>query len=297
MGTGVAIGAGWGLDRLIGEPPTAVHPVARFGSAMTALEGRMYAPTRRAGAIHASIGIGAAVAVGLAANRIVGPRLAVGAATAICVAGRMLAAEAVAVLTLLDGGDVEGARGRLGGLVGRDTTSLDEAAIVRAVIESVAENTVDAVVAPLCWAAVAGAPGVLVHRAVNTLDAMVGHRNERYERFGWASARADDVMNYVPARVAALAVAVVRPRRAAVIWHIVRRDAHQHPSPNGGVIEAATAAALGVRLGGENRYGTAVENRGVLGDGDLPTLADGRRAIRLLSGAGAIVALALAVVR
>ena len=152
---------------------------------------------------------------------------------------------------------------------------------MRAVVETVAENTVDAVTAPLWWATIGGAPAVLAHRAINTLDAMVGHRNERYRQFGWASARADDVVNWIPARLTAVAVAAVRPRRAAAIARTVRRDAPRHPSPNGGVVEAAFAAALDVRLGGTNTYGDVVEDRGTLGDGRPPTPDDGVAAIRL----------------
>jgi adenosylcobinamide-phosphate synthase len=148
-------------------------------------------------------------------------------------------------------------------------------------VESVAENTVDAVVAPALWAAVAGAPGVLAHRAANTMDAMVAHRNERYDRFGWAAARLDDAAAYVPARVTAVLVAACRPRAAGEVWRTVRRDAGAHPSPNSGVAEAAFAAALGVRLGGPSRYGDRVEQRPALGDGVPPAPEDIERAVIL----------------
>ena len=141
----------------------------------------------------------------------------------------------------------------------------------------------DAVVAPLFWATVGGAPGVLAHRAVNTLDAMVGHRTPRYERFGWASARADDLAAWLPARLTAMLVATVRPRRARAIVRAVAADAPHHPSPNGGVAEAAYAAALDLRLGGTNRYGDRVEHRGVLHPaGRAPEPADIARAVTLL---------------
>ena len=170
------------------------------------------------------------------------------------------------------------------------------AGVARAVIETLAENTVDAVTAPLFWAAVGGAPAVLAHRAVNTLDAMVGHRTERYRRFGWAAARADDVANWVPARLTGLAVAAVRPSRAGAIARAVRRDAPAHPSPNGGVVEAAFAAALGVRLGGRNTYGDVVEDRGTLGTGPPPGSADIRAAIHLARSTVAMLAITTAVV-
>jgi adenosylcobinamide-phosphate synthase len=160
-----------------------------------------------------------------------------------------------------------------------------------------AENTSDAVVAPLLWGAVAGVPGLLGYRAVNTLDAMVGHRNPRYERFGWASARLDDVAGYLPARVAALLAAGGgrRPAAALATW---RRDARRHPSPNAGPVEASFAGSLGVRLGGTNLYGGRVEQRGTLGDGPAPRPADLARAVRLAVRVDVLaVALAAAVAR
>lgn len=296
-GTGAAAATGWVADRLLGEPPARWHPVAAFGATMTALEQRIYRPTRVAGALHLAAGVGLAVGVGCAARRLLGPRAATAVATAVCVAGRMLAREAATTLDLLDRGDLDGARVRVRSLVGRDRDQLDEPAIVRATIESVAENTIDAVVAPLCWAALAGAPGVLAHRAINTLDAMVGHHSERYESFGWAAARADDIVNYGPARLGAAAVAMLTPHRAGAIWRAVRDDAPAHPSPNGGVIEAAVAAAIGIRLGGTNHYAGRVEHRGVLGDGTDPTIADGRQAIALTTAVGALAAGTLAILR
>ena len=175
-------------------------------------------------------------------------------------------------------GRLDLARARLPALVGRDPAGLDEAEIARAVVESVAENTVDAVVAPALWAAVGGAPRALGYRAVNTLDAMVGHRSPRYARFGWASARADDVADWVPARVTAALVVAVRPGSAARVGRAVRDDAPAHPSPNAGVAEAAFAAALGLRLGGANRYGDRVEVRPASGRGGRPRPATSRRA-------------------
>lgn len=195
----------------------------------------------------------------------------------------MLGDVALDVGAALEEGDLERARAQLPTLVGRDPTGLDEHEIARAVIESVAENGVDAVIAPLVWGTLAGAPGVLAQRAINTLDAMVGNRSPRYARFGWASARADDVAAWVPARVAVALVALARPHRSMAIAAAVRRDAPAHPSPNGGVIEAAFAAALDIRLGGVNRYGDRVERRGILHpNGRSPVAADIDRAVRLL---------------
>jgi adenosylcobinamide-phosphate synthase len=145
----------------------------------------------------------------------------------------------------------------------------------------VAENTVDAVVGPVFWAVALGAPGALAYRAVNTMDAMVGHHSPRYEQFGWAAARLDDVAGFVPARITALLVCLASPARAGAVIDAVRRDAPSHPSPNAGVAEAAFAAALGVELGGTVRYGARVEDRPRLGVGPRPAPPDIGRAIRL----------------
>src|SRR5690606_37970962 len=160
---------------------------------------------------------------------------------------------------LLADGDLDGARAALPALVGRNPDELDDRGVARAVVESVAENTADAVVAPALWAVLGGASGVLAHRAINTMDAMVGHRDERYSLYVRAAARLDDGAAWVPARVTAALVAACRPSVARDVWTAVRRDAPAHPSPNSGVAEAAFAAALGLRLGGESRYGDRAE--------------------------------------
>jgi adenosylcobinamide-phosphate synthase len=265
--------AGLVLDRVLPEPPDRWHPVARLGAALGQLERVTYRDSRGAGAVHAAAG----VALGLG----VGALTPTTSATSLAVSGRMLGRVAMEVGDALDRGELERARARLPALVGRDPRALDEAEIVRAVVESVAENTVDAVVAPALWAAVLGGAGALGYRAANTLDSMVGHHSPRYERFGWASARLDDALGWVPARATAGLVALVRPARAGAVWRTVRRDAPAHPSPNAGVAEAAFAAALGVRLGGTNRYGDRVEERPALGEGPPPAGGDVRRAVAL----------------
>jgi len=275
-------------DRVLGEPPVRPHPVSLFGRVMRAVERGVYRDSRAAGVVHAGVGL----AVGVGAGALV---RSTGVATYVSVAGRALWDAALSVGEALDEGDLALARLRLPALVGRDPSGLDEKELARATVESVAENTVDAVVAPALWAAVARAPGALGYRAVNTMDAVVGHRSARYERYGWASARLDDVAGWVPARVTAGLVAVVRPRAAASVWRAVRDDAPAHPSPNSGVAEAAFAAALGLRLGGENRYGDRVELRPPLGDGRPPEPADIEAAVRLSSDVTwALTALAVA---
>lgn len=285
--------AGLALDQVLGEPPVSWHAVARYGSLMQRIERRLYADCRANGFGFTMTGVGIAITVGMSIRRLVGPTAATIAATTLCAAGKMLDDEAIRIARLLHDGDLHSARQQARSLVGRTTEHLDEREISRAVIESVAENCVDAVTASLFWATVGGAPAVLAHRAINTLDAMVGHRDDRYERFGWCSARTDDVVNYLPARLTALAVGIVRPGRAPEIRRVVRRDARQHPSPNGGIVEAAFAAALGVRLGGINRYGDNLEDRGALGDGPSPTPADIAAAVRLRRHATAACALLL----
>ena len=270
-------------DRALGEPPDAWHPVAWFGRAMTRAERYWWSDGRPRGAVYAAAGVGGAAAVGaVLAGGGTGRRgMGLAVAAYVAVAGRGLEEAAAAVGSALDAGDLERARLSLRSLVGRDTTRLDEEEIVRATVESVAENTVDAVTAPLLWALAGGPAAVLAYRAVNTLDAMVGHRSPRYERFGWASARADDAANWVPARVTAALVAALRPGRAGAVWAAVRRQAPAHPSPNAGVAEAAFAAALGVGLGGVNDYAGRIEHRPLLGTGPAPRRADIDRACRL----------------
>jgi adenosylcobinamide-phosphate synthase len=277
------------LDHLVGDPPDRLHPVAWFGRAMTRREQRAWSDQRLSGARH--LGVGITVATVPVALLCAGARrtsgVAAGGAVSVAVAtatlgARSLDRRAAEVGDALSWGRIDEARRTLPVLVGRDPAGLDEAEIARAVVESVAENTVDAVVAPLFWAALGGPVAVAAYRAVNTLDAMVGYRNDRYRRFGWASARADDVANFVPARVTAVIVALCSPGRVREIVRAVRRQAPGHPSPNAGVAEAAFAAALGLRLGGTNRYGEAVEHRVELGDGRAATPGDIARA-RLLA--------------
>lgn len=268
-----AIAAGLLLDRLLGEPPTAVHPVAWFGTAMGVVEQRLWADRRLPGVAYAAIGVTTGAVVGA----IVPTTIAV----SIAVAGKALRSTAADLGRVTESGDIERARSELRALVGRDPSELDSSGICAAIIESVGENSVDAVVAPVFWALVAGAPGVLAYRAVNTMDAMVGHRSDRYRHFGTAAARLDDIANWIPARIFARLVIAARPRRSAHIRSTIRRDASSHPSPNAGVAESAMAAVVGRRLGGPLRYGDRVEKRPYLGDGPRPTPGDVRMAVRL----------------
>ena len=282
-----AYGAAAGLlgDLLLGDPRRG-HPVAAFGRAAAAVERVLWRDDRGRGAVHTAVCVGGTVALGGLAARLVrsspaASTVLTGVATWAVVGGTSLAREARAVAGALEAGDVEAARTRLPHLCGRDPQSLDADGIARAVVESVAENTSDAVVGALVWGAVAGVPGLLGFRAVNTLDAMVGHKSPRHRRYGWASARLDDVAGWPGARLTAVLAALTGPdpRGAVRAW---RADAAKHPSPNAGPVEASFAGALGVRLGGTLSYGGRVEHRPVLnGGGRAVAVADIDRAVRL----------------
>lgn len=190
-------------------------------------------------------------------------------------AQRSLDDHARAVLRPLQAGDLAAARTAVGAIVGRDTAALDEAGIATAAIESLAESLCDGIVAPAFWFLVAGLPGLFICKAINTADSIVGHRDERHRYFGWASARADDVVNYIPARIAGLLVCVAG--RGG--FRTMLRDARHHASPNGGWPEAAMAGALGRKLGGPVAYGGEPAMRATLGAGRAPGVADLARAL------------------
>jgi adenosylcobinamide-phosphate synthase len=292
------VATGYVADALLGDP-ARWHPVAGFGQLAAAVESKVWQPTRRAGAAFAGVLVGASWACGATLAHTTRRRPALGVATAgaalwMALGARSLGREARAVEGALATGDLTLARSRAQRIVGRDLSQASVTDVARAVVESVAENTADATVAPLLWAATAGPAGALAYRAANTLDAMVGHRVERYARFGWAAARLDDLMTWPAARVGALATACVASLvggegRSTV--RIVRRDGGRHPSPNAGLMEAAFAGALGVRLGGVNTYFGVSEERPTLGDGHPPAPSDIGRAVRLAEGCGLVSAM------
>jgi adenosylcobinamide-phosphate synthase len=279
---------GVALDAAVGDP-TRLHPVAGFGSVATTLERWTWRPARWAGTAHATALVVPLVAVAARLDRALRRRpparaAFIATATWTVLGGAGLRRHAAAVEQAVGDDDLAAARRRLGALCGRDASELDAVGLRRAVIESVAENTSDAAVAPLVWAALLGAAGLVGYRAVNTLDAMIGHRSERYRAFGYAAARLDDLANLVPARVTAVLVAVWAPSvggspaRALAAW---RRDGGAHPSPNAGVCEAAFAGALDLRLGGPIRYAYGPSDRPWLGDGRPPRPGDVQRAVAL----------------
>ena len=203
------------------------------------------------------------------------------------------------VATPLLAGDLARAREAVSRIVGRDPTALDEAGIARAAIESLAENASDGIVAPVFWGALFGLPGIWGYKAINTLDSMIGHRNERHEAFGWAAARIDDVANFIPARLTGFLFVLLAPRRSEAL-SCMTRDARRHRSPNAGWPEAAMAGALGVRLSGPRIYhGSATDEPWLNGDARDPHAADiseglavYRRAMLLLAGLLAVLAFA-----
>lgn len=278
-GEGLVLGVA--LDALLGDP-RQWHPVAGFGRVASVAERSLYGDSRWRGVVFTGVLVGGAGAFGVGLEQVGRGRVVHALVTAgvtwTVLGGTSLGREGLVMARALERGDVRAARERLPHLCARDPEGLDAAGLARAVVESVAENTSDASVAPLVWGAVAGVPGLLMYRAVNTLDAMVGYRNPRYERFGWAAARLDDAANWVPARVTGALVALCSGGAA---WRVLVRDGKNHPSPNAGRCEAAFAGALGVRLGGVNEYGGRVERRPEMGDGRAPEARDIRRAVRL----------------
>jgi len=291
----VGVLAGYLADLALSDPKRG-HPVALFGQAAATLERVTYRDTKVAGALHVGLLVGAVTLLGAAVTRRdrFWPVAATATATWTCLGGTSLARTGLEMSRLLERGDIEAARRLLPSLCGRDPARLDGAGLTRATLESVAENTSDAQVAPLLWATTGGVPAVLAYRGINTLDSMIGHRSPRYVRFGWAAARLDDLANYVAARATAALVVICAPvvggspSGAVRAWH---RDAARHPSPNAGVVEAAFAGALGVRLGGPTQYQHELQIRPTLGDGRPPVVADLRRAVGLSRAVQAAAAL------
>jgi adenosylcobinamide-phosphate synthase len=318
------VGASVGLlaDRVLGEPPEWVHPVALFGRAMEKLERCCWADAKGRGIVYALLGAAQGYFAGLlleslldsAGPSLLGSMISTATAVWLCSAGRSLSFHAKKVSAALGEsdlresnlwesdlgesnlgtGDLQEARSRLSMMVSRDVMGLDPGGVARATVESVAENANDAVVAPALYGALLGARGALLHRALNTMDAMVGYRSPRYERFGWAAARLDDAAGWLPSRLTAALVMALVPGRAKEISRAWRQDAPGHPSPNGGVAEAGFAGALGVQLGGVNIYEGRLELRRVIGRGDPPQAGDIKRALLLLDAVVLGLSLALA---
>ena len=301
-------------DAVIGDPERLwrrlPHPVVWMGMLIGALDRRL---NRAAwpGARRRLFGIGALVVVvaaaGLAGAAIeAGLRLlpghvaSIGLIASILIAQNSLYRHVAAVATAFDAGGLAAARRAVSLIVGRDPDSLDEAGVCRAAIETTAENLSDGVVAPAFWFALLGLPGLAAYKAVNTADSMIGHLSERHRDFGWASARFDDLVNLVPARLSGLAIALAAPLAGGSIREALRsmrRDARLHRSPNAGWPEAAMAGALGLALAGPRRYGARIVDDPYLNaEGRIDAGPDDiRRALRVFIGAALVLGLAVGV--
>jgi adenosylcobinamide-phosphate synthase len=258
------------LDLILGDPRWFPHPIRGFGLLISALERLLRKlPYERAGGCILVCGVLVIVITAVALSLKFGGVIAVAYWIFTSLAVRSLDQESHKVIEALRRGDLDHARLLVGRLVGRDTNHLSEADIVRAVFETVSENMSDAIIAPLFYLVILGVPGMVAYKAVNTMDSMVGYKNDRYIRFGWAAARLDDLANYIPARLTAglivLGAEISRLRWRSAI-HIILRDARLQPSPNAGYPEAALAGALGVRLGGVNHYFGRPVQKPFLGD-------------------------------
>lgn len=266
------------LDLIVGDPRWLPHPVVAIGHLIQRLERllrRHWLNQRLAGVfllllvVICSAGITWILLKLLAALLPLAGWIAAVAVSATCLAARSLHKESALVASALSAGDLPLARRYLSYIVGRDTDGLEEPEIWRAVVETVAENTSDGIIAPLFWLTVGGPVGAMSFKAVSTLDSMVGYRNQRYLLMGWASARMDDLLNFLPARISALLLVIAAPLAgcsASGAARITLRDRLKHPSPNSGHPEAAAAGALGVRLGGAADYGGVSSWKEYIGD-------------------------------
>jgi adenosylcobinamide-phosphate synthase len=274
-----------GLDIGVGDPRWLPHPVRGMGRVITWCDKNVRLMCHGSQSLRLA---GACLAVGLpvltyaigafvieqavAVSVLLGKVVTVGLAFT-TLAGRDLVDHVRAVSQALAGGNLVGARHAVSLIVGRDTETLSEPEVVRATVETIAESTTDGVIAPLVYLTIGGVPLALAYKAINTLDSMIGHRDARYVDFGWASARFDDLANWIPARltagfiVLAAGIATGQWSRVKLSWHILCRDGHKHSSPNSGKPEAAMAGALGIQLGGLNFYDGLPHERPRLGDG------------------------------
>ncbi len=283
------------LDLALGDPRWLPHPVRLIAALAVRLENltvRLGLPRTPAGLLTVCAVLLIIGTAGWGLVRLAGlvHPLAGDAASILllytCFAARDMVAHSNRVYRALAAGDLAGARNRVAMIVGRDTDVLDEAGVVRATVESVAENTVDGITAPLFWAVIGGPVGALLYKAINTMDSMFGYRNEKYLYFGWAAARLDDLANWLPARLTGLLMvpgASLLGLRGRDAWRILLRDHGNHSSPNSALAEAPMAGALGIRLGGPTRYQGSITDYPAMWD-SLASPAPGhiRAANRLL---------------
>lgn len=270
------------LDLSIGDPRWLPHPVVAIGRLISLLDRRLrcnWLNERLAGILLLLLVVGSSAGITWILLQLLSSLLPLAGwivailLSSTCLAARSLHKESAHVADALLEGDLPAARRYLSYIVGRDTDELDESGIWRALVETVAENTSDGIIAPLFWLTIGGPVTAIAFKAVSTLDSMVGYRNRRYLRIGWASARMDDLLNFIPARLSALLLVLAAPLAgcsAAAAARITLRDRMNHPSPNSGHPEAAAAGALGVRLGGSARYDGIVSWKEYIGDNLQP---------------------------
>ncbi|ULA58143.1 MAG: Cobalamin biosynthesis protein CobD [Nitrospira sp.] len=283
--TGVELAVAAALDVAAGDPRWLPHPVKGMGAVIAWVDGRVRRICQSEQALQIA---GGCLAIGLPAAAYAAASWTITQATAIApllgqvvgvglayttLAGRDLFDHVQAVLRELAAGNLAGARQAVAMIVGRDTATLTESGVSRATVETIAESTSDGIIAPLVYLSLGGAPLALAYKAVNTLDSMIGHLDTRYEHFGWASAKLDDVLNWVPARLAGGFIALAAGlstgqwHRIHESWYMLHRDGDKHASPNSGQPEAAMAGALGVQLGGTNYYDGVAHDAPTIGDG------------------------------
>lgn len=273
------------LDTLVGDPRSKYHPVVLIGNCISFYEHLLYKKntiTR----VQLLLGISTVLLVLMTVMIIVTGLLFIGGTIHpigysivsllclyIAISPRCLAEAGIEIANLLRKQDISEARRKVGWIVGRKTSDLDESEITRATIETVSENTIDGIISPLFWFILLGPWGAIGYRTINTMDSMLGYKNERYLYFGRFAARLDDVVNYIPARITCV-LFVIASILCGKDWkHAIRiasRDAHKHPSPNGGYAEAPVAGALHIRLGGQNVYHDKVTFRAYMGDPITP---------------------------
>lgn len=280
------------VEACVGYPQSVYrairHPVVWIGVAIEVLERRWNRPElgdqarRRFGVLTVIVVAGSAAAIGFAVQVLLTGYGSFGTALIVLIATTGLAQHSLythvrAVLRPLAEGDLVAARRAVSEIVGRDTASLNESGVAGAALESLAESFNDGIVAPAFWLFVGGLPGLFAYKALNTADSLIGHREPRWRMFGWAAARADDIANLIPARLAGALLAIAGGGGLLVMW----RDAPKHASPNAGWPEAAMAGALRIRLGGPTAYDGVMHERPIFGAGSSPTVEDLKRGLRI----------------
>ena len=303
-----ALALGFCLDLLLGDPHWAPHPVRLIGWLIAALEKalRQIFPDTKNGLLTAGVFL-VILVLGLSAGctvlllwlcTLVSPWLAFAVEVILSyqlLAARALRDESMKVCRCLEAGDLPGGRHAVSMIVGRDTDRLDETGVAKAAVETVAENASDGVIAPLIFLAIGGAPLGMLYKAANTMDSMVGYKNDRYLYFGRCAARLDDVLNFIPARLAGALMCLAAPFAGLDeknAWRIFLRDRKNHKSPNSAHTEAAAAGALHVQLAGSNYYFGKLVDKPTIGDDLRPVEpADIRRVNRLMLAASALGAI------